>query len=215
MKHIIQTSQTITAALSTLGWKNHEHNRVKLRNIITKNGWKLNSVVDWDHPIGNNGVWKTTTPKILAYLIEHATTWRDVARNLGLGTRGSTIETIKQHAERLDISVSHFTGKGTRQTKTNDELFVRNSTSKGSTVKQRIIKHNLIEYKCSECSQPPWWNNKPLVLQLEHIDGDPTNNELTNLTFLCGHCHSQTATWGRKLRNKQWNSGRGGPIAPA
>jgi hypothetical protein len=39
------------------------------------------------------------------------------------------------------------------------------------------------------------WNNKPIALQLEHIDGDNTNQELSNLCYLCPNCHSQTDTF--------------------
>lgn len=38
-----------------------------------------------------------------------------------------------------------------------------------------------------------------LVLELDHIDGDVKNNELTNLRFLCRNCHGQTETYGSKL----------------
>ena len=38
-----------------------------------------------------------------------------------------------------------------------------------------------------------------LVLQLDHIDGDNTNNNLDNLRILCPNCHSQTHNYaGRK-----------------
>jgi 5-methylcytosine-specific restriction endonuclease McrA len=37
-------------------------------------------------------------------------------------------------------------------------------------------------------------------LELEHIDGDPTNHELDNLRLICPNCHAQTETY--KNRNK-------------
>ena len=46
-------------------------------------------------------------------------------------------------------------------------------------------------------------NNQELILQLDHIDGDKTNNELINLRFLCPNCHSQTPTYANKKRNKK------------
>ena len=39
---------------------------------------------------------------------------------------------------------------------------------------------------------------KILALQLHHKDGDNTNNELDNLTYLCPNCHATTDTYGGK-----------------
>lgn len=37
-------------------------------------------------------------------------------------------------------------------------------------------------------------------LQVDHIDGDNRNNELSNLRFICLNCHSQTKTYcGRNV----------------
>ena len=37
-----------------------------------------------------------------------------------------------------------------------------------------------------------------MTLELHHIDGDETNNELTNLQYLCPNCHSLTENYGSK-----------------
>lgn len=44
------------------------------------------------------------------------------------------------------------------------------------------------------------WNDKPIVLELEHIDGNHRNNKEENLSLLCPNCHSQTPTY--KSRNR-------------
>lgn len=65
----------------------------------------------------------------------------------------------------------------------------------------------MLEEKCSICGQLPVWNGKPLVLELDHIDGDHTNNELSNLRIVCGHCHSQTPNFrGRKPKKEKQKS---------
>ena len=46
------------------------------------------------------------------------------------------------------------------------------------------------------------WNEQPIVLELEHIDGDSTNNTEENLSLLCPNCHSQTDTYKGKNRGK-------------
>ena len=53
--------------------------------------------------------------------------------------------------------------------------------------------------KCSKCGIDSW-NNEPIVLELEHIDGNSENNSKTNVCLLCPNCHSQTPTY--KAKNK-------------
>ena len=65
------------------------------------------------------------------------------------------------------------------------------------------------------------WNGKPLTLQIDHIDGDRTNNHLDNLMILCPNCHTQTDTYGSKNVSEEGkikmiesvNKNRKGPLA--
>lgn len=52
-------------------------------------------------------------------------------------------------------------------------------------------------YKCAECGIVDW-QNKPLSMDIDHIDGDSTNNNPENLRILCPNCHRQTDSWGNK-----------------
>lgn len=75
-----------------------------------------------------------------------------------------------------------------------------------------IRKYLLIKFnnRCSRCGWSmvnPYTNVVPL--EIEHLDGDYTNNDESNLTVLCPNCHSLTATYkgankgnGRKDRKK-------------
>ena len=65
-----------------------------------------------------------------------------------------------------------------------------------------IIKRNLLEYKCSCCGIGDTWNEKKLVLQLDHINGVNNDHRLENLRFVCPNCHSQTSTYKGKNKGK-------------
>lgn len=78
------------------------------------------------------------------------------------------------------------------------------------------IKRYLSEKKdgCWECGITSW-NNKPIVLELDHIDGNSDNNNEDNLSLLCPNCHSQTTTYkgknkgnGRHYRKVRYQDGK-------
>lgn len=71
-----------------------------------------------------------------------------------------------------------------------------------NSVKFYIKKYNLLKDECKICSQGPMWNNLPLTLQLDHINGSPNDNSLENLRILCPNCHQQQPTTNR-IKNKR------------
>lgn len=67
----------------------------------------------------------------------------------------------------------------------------------GKVTWTKVQRKFLIErngYKCESCNISEW-QNKPLTLQVDHIDGNPGNNMPSNLRLLCPNCHSQTPTY--------------------
>ena len=63
------------------------------------------------------------------------------------------------------------------------------------------LKTYLAEQKegCWECGITDY-NNKPIVLELEHIDGNSQDHSEDNVSLLCPNCHSQTDTYKGKNR---------------
>ena len=77
-------------------------------------------------------------------------------------------------------------------------MFCKDSVVGQKTVRRFYLNRDDVEYKCSECGVGSVWNNLPLTLQLDHIDGDNHNNLPSNLRLLCPNCHSQTKTFAGK-----------------
>jgi hypothetical protein len=133
----------------------------------------------------------------------------NVLRLLGLKPRGSNYITIKKEIRNLGLDTSHFLGfahlKGRKKssvykTMTKD-LLVENSDAGSSCIKNRILKEKLIHYSCKECGLIDWLG-KPIVLHLDHINGNNRDHRIENLRFLCPNCHSNTDTYcGKKNKH--------------
>lgn len=55
------------------------------------------------------------------------------------------------------------------------------------------------EEKCEICGVSAW-QNQLITLQVHHKDGNPKNNDFSNLQILCPNCHSQTDNYCAKNR---------------
>lgn len=72
------------------------------------------------------------------------------------------------------------------------------TNSNGFSISKRIRRYLWEKYegKCSRCG---WNTPNPIIkkpfLEIEHIDGNCTNNKEENLTLLCPNCHSLTTTY--------------------
>jgi hypothetical protein len=68
-----------------------------------------------------------------------------------------------------------------------------------------IVKRHLIELHGNRCLDPECtWDfiKRPINVELEHIDGNSSNNTLENCTLLCPNCHSLTDTYKWKNLGK-------------
>lgn len=60
-------------------------------------------------------------------------------------------------------------------------------------------------YECEICKNNGVWQGKVLRLQVDHIDGNSSNNELSNLRYICPNCHTQTETFtGKNAKSKRF-----------
>jgi len=116
-----------------------------------------------------------------------------MCRELGLAPQGGNITTLRRHIVRLGLDTSHHKGQNW-----NRENYARpNPAHQNATLR----KHLLREYghKCWQCERVDW-QGQPIPLELDHIDGNNTNNELDNLRILCCNCHALTPTFRNRKR---------------
>lgn len=140
-------------------------------------------------------------------IVQSSQNFTDCSRKIGLSIYGSNSrKQIKKRCEELGISYQHFYDDaarkrvaGNKPTYTMEEILVENSTyTNRAKLKERLVRDNLIEYKCAICGNEGFWNGQPLSLQLDHINGINNDNRLENLRLLCPNCHAQTDTFSGK-----------------
>lgn len=72
--------------------------------------------------------------------------------------------------------------------------------SKASGELSMPAKRHLIEQAGNKCPRCGWGEPNPVlgypILTIDHIDGDWTNNYISNLRVLCFNCHTLTETFG-------------------
>lgn len=148
--------------------------------------------------------------ELLEEIAKNSRSFHEVMRKLGLKISGGSSSHLKSRFILYNIDISHFIGKASNCGKnhkggpeklTSEQVLIKNRFN-GRRDRTCVIKRAMlesgVEEKCKLCNLEKIWNNKPIVLQIDHINGDGTDNRIENLRFLCPNCHSQTETYCNK-----------------
>lgn len=154
-------------------------------------------------------VWRRYNREMLVQATEGADSINDVLRNLKIPLAGGSHAHISKLLNKYDVDTSHFTRsrRHLERTPRRDPLtlLVRRPPGSprvhGSNLKRALLLAGVPEL-CDTCGLGPEWAGRPLVLQVDHIDGDPQNNEADNLRMLCPNCHSQCPTFSQRVNTR-------------
>ena len=154
------------------------------------------------------------TKEVLELPVKESKSYSEVLRRLGVKWNGGTQANLVKRVKALSLDTSHFLGqrsncgfnhKGGLVKLHWSAILIRRAKGRGKETTARLRRAMLesgIPYRCSDPRCPlhkiPEWIGRPIVLQIDHIDGDWLNNERDNVRFLCPNCHAQTPNFGAK-----------------
>ncbi|MFF4080872.1 HNH endonuclease [Streptomyces sp. NPDC001777] len=197
-----RASRTLSEAMTKLGVDPKSPTRRYIAARMRKMG------IDTGHFEREGARW---TREVLEPVIASSTNMYQVLRALDLEEVGGHHTHISRRVKALGIDTSHFaptSRKGKKQRRSPEELLVAQGPSNTRRVPGDRLKRALvtigIEERCSMCGTEPLWRDRPLPLEVDHIDGDWRNNRPRNLRLLCPNCHSVTDTYrgrGKARRN--------------
>lgn len=159
--------------------------------------------------MAKHSVW--SDEQSLRKLVAAAKCNSDVLKAMGL-VPTSNVVTLRKYLRLYNIDTSHFDATQARLDRKHkftgdnlEDVLVENSTRVDRfSLKKRLVKEGYLQYKCYApgCIIVDTWNGKPVTLQLEHKNGDRTDNRIENLELLCPNCHSQTGTFAGRNKCK-------------
>ena len=143
------------------------------------------------------------TVEELKEIVQYSQSLNDLCKNLGYKCiSGRTGDIVKSRLKKYNIDYSHFTLVNKTE-RTFENSFCKNSTASSNYIRKHFLEEHTEKYICAICGQPPYWNNKKLVLTLDHINGDHSDNRLENLRWVCPNCDRQLDTFAGKNKNNK------------
>ena len=132
---------------------------------------------------------------------------RQALQQLNVAAYGGNYDVLRKAIKHFQLETSHFTGQAWNKGKTlapkqsinnylNNEIAIQSYK-----LKNRLLKEKVFEPACSNCKLSKWLDES-IPLELDHINGDNKDNNLTNLRLLCPNCHALTPTYRSKNRIK-------------
>jgi len=135
-----------------------------------------------------------------------------IFKHFKMSSASANYRVLKQRLSEEEINYSHISlGVGSNKGRKFhgmgvplSEVMVENSSYHRGSLKKRLIKNGMLKNKCAICDLEPIWQDKKLVMVIDHINGKGNDHRLENLRLLCPNCNSQTPTFSGRHRKKRY-----------
>ena len=71
----------------------------------------------------------------------------------------------------------------------------------GQRIRQALLELGHPD-ECADCGTGPVWQGRPLALEVDHVNGDWSDNRPGNVRLLCPNCHAVTDTYCGRNKNR-------------
>lgn len=159
---------------------------------------------------------RSWTDEELVSAVGSSFSFRMVIGALGLVPAGGNYDQIHKRITELNISTEHFTGRGWHTGNRVrvmvpavplERLLEKDTVVQSYKLKKRLIDSGLKEQKCELCGWSEVSLDGRIPVELDHVNGDHSDNRLSNLRILCPNCHSLQPTHRGRNKGKK-NYGR-------
>ena len=154
------------------------------------------------------------TKKLLERLANECHSYREMIIESGRNpSGGENYRVLKEKLKEFGIDISNsksiraatksnYYGSGNYKYKPS-EIFCKNSPATQRVLRTYVERCKPLIYECAICGfDGEGWEGK-IALELDHVNGDNTDNRIENLRYLCPNCHASTDTYrGRNKRLK-------------
>ncbi|MER8037064.1 HNH endonuclease [Streptomyces hydrogenans] len=131
-------------------------------------------------------------------------------RLLGRADSRRTRELFRRWVAEDGLSTTHFLGQAHQRgrsgpTRPAAEILVRHDGSRRTRTHllRRALREVGVPERCADCGIGSSWHGRPITLEIDHVDGDWSDDRRENLRFLYPNCHAVTDTWcrgGRRVK---------------
>ncbi|WP_447037710.1 HNH endonuclease [Streptomyces sp. DSM 118878] len=118
---------------------------------------------------------------------------------------------LRQWIAEDGIDTAHFLGQahlrgkpGPTPRKSPADIFIKQDRPHRTktVLLRRALREVGVPERCDRCGTSPRWNGKTMTLEIDHINGDWSDDQRENLRLLCPNCHAITSTWCRGGRRR-------------